>query len=78
MKKLEALFTKELEEQRNIGYEIGFNIGEDAGARKMLEMIQCKLLFTKTLSEEQIFDIDQDRMTELKEIITSPDYALYY
>lgn len=25
MKKLEALFTKELEEQRNIGYEIGFN-----------------------------------------------------
>ena len=81
MKKLEALFTKELEEQRNIGYEIGFNIGEDTGAKKMLEMIQCKLLFTKTLSEEQImefFDIDEDRMTELKEIITSPDYALYY
>jgi hypothetical protein len=48
---------------------------------KMLEIIQCKLLFTKTLSEEQImefFDIDKDRMTELKEIITSPDYALYY
>ena len=60
---------------------ITYDIGEDAGAKKMLEMIQCKLLFIKTLSEEQImefFDIDQDRMTELKEIITSPDYALYY
>lgn len=81
MKKLEALFSKELEEQRNIGYEIGFDIGEKAGAKKMLEMIQCKLLFKKTLSEEQImefFDIDNDRMAELKEIITSPDYALYY
>ena len=51
-KELEAVFTKELKNQRKIGFDIGFAYGEEEGAKKALEWIQCELFKALLLSKQ--------------------------
>lgn len=76
-KELESVFTKELKNQRKIGFDIGFAYGEEEGAKKALEWIQCELLYTDLLDEQQIIDlfrIDEERIKEIRKIIKTPKW----
>lgn len=76
-KELENILTKELEKQRKTGYEIGFSHGEQEGMKKALEWIQCELLYTDLLDEQQIMDlfrIDEERIKEIRKIIKTPKW----
>lgn len=78
-KELEAVFTKELKTQRKIGFDIGFAYGEEEGAKKALEWIQCELLYTDLLDEQQIMDlfgIDEERIKEIRKIVKTPKWFI--
>lgn len=51
-KELEDVFTKELKNQRKIGFDIGFANGEEEGVKKALEWIQCELFKALLLSKQ--------------------------
>ena len=79
LSEIRSLLKNELEEQRNIGLELGFSIGKSEGAKEGYRAALCDLLFSGKLTEKEIkdiFSIDDDEINCIKEIISNPRWIV--
>ena len=76
LSEIKEMMKKELQEQRNIGLELGYSVGESEGIKQGLIIAQCKLLHSKALTEQQIkeiFNTNEEDMSKIENCLNNPD-----
>ena len=79
LSEIKELMKKELQEQRDIGLELGYSVGESEGIKQGLIIAQCRLLHSNVLTEQQIkeiFNPNEEDMNKIENCLNNPDWLI--
>lgn len=79
LSEIKEIMKKELQEQRDIGLELGYSVGESEGIKQGLIIAQCRLLHSNVLTEQQIkeiFNTNEEDMSKIEKCLNNPDWLI--
>ena len=79
LSEIKEMMKKELQEQRDIGLELGYSVGESEGIKQGLIIAQCRLLHSNVLTEQQIkeiFNPNEEDMNKIENCLNNPDWLI--
>ena len=79
MPELKDNLSLELQRQRNIGMELGYAIGREAGFKEGTKAAICELLYSEALPKAavmEIFMLDQTEVESLMTVINEPRWQI--
>ncbi|MCR5653670.1 MAG: hypothetical protein K6F88_07690 [Ruminococcus sp.] len=79
LSEIKEMMKKELQEQRDIGLEHGYSVGESEGIKQGLIIAQCRLLHSNVLTEQQIkeiFNPNEEAMNKIENCLNNPDWLI--